>query len=55
MENKKRQLRPYWALGFLSLNLFQGFRYFQTNDWFDLIWFVWIVWLAWFIPIKKKS
>lgn len=53
MPNKK--MRKYWQLGFLSLNFFQGLRYFETKNWLDLIWFIWIIWLVWFIPIKKED
>jgi len=46
-------LKDNWMLGFLGFLSIQGFRYFTTANWNDVVWFVWILWFAYFIPIKK--
>jgi len=54
MGNLKIKMRRNWWLGFLGFSLFNGFRYFQTGNWMDLLWFVSAVWFVWFIPVKRN-
>jgi hypothetical protein len=50
----KKQLRKNWWLGFLGIIFLQGFTYFNTHNWMDLLWFLWLVWFIYFIPVKGK-
>jgi fatty acid desaturase len=50
----KRGFHPYWWIGFACLMALYGLRYFQTDNWLDLLWFFWIVWLVWFLPIWPR-
>jgi hypothetical protein len=51
---EKREMRKNWQLGFLGLMAVQGFDFFTTKNWTDLIWFIWIVWFVSFIPVRRK-
>ncbi len=44
MNGKKRHPRKLWILGFLGLLSLMGFRYLQTGNWWDLVWFGHILW-----------
>lgn len=54
MNNKKRYMRKGWILGFLGLMSFMGLRYFQTGEWWDLVWFAYVLWFIWFIPVRSE-
>ncbi|MCT4617182.1 MAG: hypothetical protein N4A38_03125 [Candidatus Gracilibacteria bacterium] len=49
-----KKFRDNWGLGFLALLSFLSLRYFETNNWLDLVRLVWLVWIIYFIPVNKK-